>query len=67
MAAAAVAVAEKAEAMQLGEPEAGAPLESAAEGEQGQDLYSRLKTLQRQLEFLEIQVGGGEAWGGRAG
>jgi hypothetical protein len=26
------------------------------------DLYTRLKTLQRQLEFLEIQVG----WRGRA-
>ena len=23
----------------------------------GEDLYTRLKTLQRQLEFLEIQVG----------
>lgn len=65
MAAAAVAVAEKPEAMQLEAVETGAAAaEGAAAEEQGEDLYSRLKTLQRQLEFLEIQVRAGE--GGRA-
>ncbi len=32
-----------------------APSTSGAPGEEEEDLYTRLKTLQRQLEFLEIQ------------
>jgi hypothetical protein len=32
-----------------------------------EDLYTRLKTLQRQLEFLEIQVSGAAAPAGRGG
>ena len=39
-----------AEAMEVGESAAGSA------GGSGEDLYSRLKTLQRQLEFVEIQV-----------
>ena len=39
--------------------------EAGPAGEEG-DLYTRLKTLQRQLEFLEIQAraggGGGGGW-----
>lgn len=57
--AAAVAV-QKAQAV----PEAptSEPMEVSGEQQNEEDLYTRLKTLQRQLEFLEIQVsyGGGE-------
>jgi len=52
--AAAVAV-QKAQAVPTSEPTS-EPMEVAGE-QQDEDLYTRLKTLQRQLEFLEIQVG----------
>ena len=53
MAAVAVAMPQRApDSMQIDAP---------ATSSDGEDLYSRLKTLQRQLEFLEIQVGG--CWG----
>jgi hypothetical protein len=48
MAAAAVLPAAKAASMDVD----AAP----ASGAESEDLYTRLKTLQRQLEFLEIQV-----------
>ena len=35
----------------------GMDVDSREAGEADEDLYTRLKTLQRQLEFLEIQVG----------
>lgn len=47
---------------------AGEAMEMDAEGQgqqqQQEDLYTRLKTLQRQLEFLEIQASAAGALGG---
>ena len=38
------------------EPEQPADMEIEVAGEDNDDLYTRLKTLQRQLEFFEIQA-----------
>lgn len=40
----------------LSEPEEVMQVDSVVPPNQDEDLYTRLKTLQRQLEFLEIQV-----------
>lgn len=58
---AALAVAKAQDVPSRAEPEA---METTEAGQPQEDLYTKLKTLQRQLEFLEIQVRRGSA--GRA-
>lgn len=41
---------------EMKEPEQPADMEVEVAGEDDDDLYTRLKTLQRQLEFFEIQA-----------